>query len=135
MYGLGGYKGVLTVLVILVGGRFCIGAYLTGPVCRLYGRWKPSVAIGGNTLTELDAGAGAGATAAVDEVDDVLTEIAVGTIATAKLLEGRAIVEEFDGLPMFIWVGGPSSPVILCIPAMMLGGNVPVMPVKEKRGE
>lgn len=32
-----GQRGVTSVFVILVGGIGCIGANLTGPVCRLYG--------------------------------------------------------------------------------------------------
>jgi len=64
--------------------------------------------------------------------------IAAYFVKPVCIAQGRAKlpVAPFDGeLPTSFSVGGPSVPVTDCMPVMMFWGKVPVMPLREKRGE
>src|SRR5215469_16894342 len=64
--------------------------------------------------------------------------IAAYFVGPVCIAQGRAKlpVAPFDGeLPTSFCVGGPSVPVTDCIPVMTFWGKVPVMPLREKRGE
>lgn len=56
-------------------------------------------------------------------------------IAYGTRNKSPSMIVDASPAPMLLTVGGPSVPLSVLRPAITLAGNVPVIPVREKRGE